>query len=49
MSRSSNKSKVECLMQYLTTLTRKPKQRRPEDEDKVSPSYRVNMKGSKRR
>jgi hypothetical protein len=47
MSKSSNKLKIECLMQYLPTLTR-PTKRKPE-EDKVSTSYRVNVRGQKRR
>lgn len=47
MSCSSNKLKIECLMEYLPTLTR-PNKRKPE-EDKVSASYRVNIKGQKRR
>lgn len=46
MSRSSNKLKLECLMNYLPTLKRKPKLT---TEVVDNNQFRVNVKGSKRR
>lgn len=47
MSKSSNKLKVECLKQYITTLKTKPK-RRKEDIDEYE-SFKIDIKGFKRR
>jgi hypothetical protein len=47
MSRSSNKLKIECLMQYLPTLKRKPK--RSNEEEEKTTQFRVNVRGNKRR
>lgn len=48
MSRSSNKSKADCLMVYLKTLKpfNKPKHLKEED---AKPDYKVNVKGFKTR
>lgn len=47
MSRSSNKMKIECLMNYLPTLKRKVK---VFTEDKTeNKQFRVNIKGSHKR
>lgn len=47
MSRSSNKLKLECLMNYLPTLKRKVKTNA--ESEKETNQFRVNIRGSKRR
>lgn len=48
MSKSSNKSKVDCLMVYLKTLKYQSKPKHLKEEDR-RPEHKVDVKGFKTR